>query len=512
MHFSIDGSRRNAAALLGAALAAASLVGVAVADDVSNGLDGSIDAVAEVMPLNSAGAAGITTLYVQPRNGDDKAGCNLTGSSTLSVSIASSNTSVATVSPSSATFESCGDVKTLTVTPGTVLTASTATISVSETGNTTGGTFDLAPATFTVTVTPPPNTAPSVSVAGVTGGASYDKGSVPVATCQVTDAEDGASSFPATLSAITGPYSSDGIGSQTASCSYTDSGGLVASASATYSIVDSSPPEITSVLSPASANGSNGWYTVDVGLDWTVSEPESPSSLATVGCVDQTITADQGPTDYTCSATSAGGSAGPETVTIKRDATPPTNVQFVGGPAAGASYFPTTVPAAPTCTADDATSGVIACQVSGYSTAVGAHTMLATATDDAGHTATAARSYSIRVLTLSGFFQPVDMGSVVNTVKNGSTVPLKFTVADEGVAQTATSIVSSFIARTASCEASTVTDEIELTTTGGTSLRYDTTAAQFIQNWQTPKKPGTCYVVTMTTIDGSSISAKFKLR
>ena len=38
---------------------------------------------------------------------------------------------------------------------------------------------------------------------------------------------------------------------------------------------------------------------------------------------------------------------------------------------------------------------------------------------------------------------------------------------------------------------------VEFTTTGGTSLRYDFTAGQFIQNWKTPKKPGACYQVTM---------------
>ena len=52
----------------------------------------------------------------------------------------------------------------------------------------------------------------------------------------------------------------------------------------------------------------------------------------------------------------------------------------------------------------------------------------------------------------------------------------------------------------------------ELTTTGGTTLRYDSVAGQFIQNWQTPKKPGACYTVTMTTLDRSSISANFKLK
>ena len=69
---------------------------------------------------------------------------------------------------------------------------------------------------------------------------SYDKGSVPDASCQVADAEDGNSTFAAALSAITGPYASDGIGSQTASCSYTDGGGLTAAASQTYSVIDPS--------------------------------------------------------------------------------------------------------------------------------------------------------------------------------------------------------------------------------------------------------------------------------
>jgi len=40
--------------------------------------------------------------------------------------------------------------------------------------------------------------------------------------------------------------------------------------------------------------------------------------------VGQAITTDQAATTYDCSATSTGGSAGPVSVTIKRDATPPT--------------------------------------------------------------------------------------------------------------------------------------------------------------------------------------------
>jgi hypothetical protein len=307
---------RSLGVVVGAAIAAASVVGVASADDISN----DIDAAAEIMPLTVGGPDGTTQLFVTPRNGDGKNGCNLTGSTTLGLSVSSSDTDVATVSPSSLTFGSCGDIKTLTVTPGA---QGTATISVSQTSNNTGGSFNLAPATFTVNVSPPPNTAPTVTVAGVMGGASYSKGAVPAATCQVTDAEDGDSTFPAMLSAVTGPDASDGIGSQTASCSYTDAGGLHAEGSETYSIVDPSPPTIGYTISPANPDGDNGWYTSNVSLAWTVTEPESPNSLDTTGCVDQNITSDQAETTYSCKATSAGGSADAKSVTIKRDATKP---------------------------------------------------------------------------------------------------------------------------------------------------------------------------------------------
>jgi hypothetical protein len=48
--------------------------------------------------------------------------------------------------------------------------------------------------------------------------------------------------------------------------------------------------------------------------------------------------------------------------------------------------------------------------------------------------------------------------------------------------------------------------------TGNTSLRYDTTGAQFIQNWQTPKQANKCYQVRMTALDGSHIDAFFKTK
>jgi hypothetical protein len=397
-------------------------------------------------------------------------------------------------------------------------------------------------------------------------------------------------SFSASASAVSGTVTASIIQNNTTG-SYNNNVSIPITVNQPPPPPDSTPPSISYVIS--GDQGDNGWYTSDVSLTWTVTENESPSSLVKTGCVDQNITADQAATTYSCSASSDGGSAGPVTVTIKRDATAPTGVSgspnrapdnngwynspvgisftgqdatsgiascsssiysgpdgagvslsgnctdnagnqsaavnsssidydataptdiaFVGGPAAESQHYFGGVPPAPTCSANDTTSGLAGCVVTGYSSAVGNHTLTATATDNAGNQSTTQRSYTVLAWTLSGFYQPVDMGgSVFNTVKGGSTVPLKFEVFAGPTELTSTSVVKGFTAKPIACPNGNVTiDEIEFVTSGGTSLRYDTTAGQFIQNWQTPKKPGSCYSVTMETNDGSKISANFLLK
>jgi hypothetical protein len=114
--------------------------------------------------------------------------------------------------------------------------------------------------------------------------------------------------------------------------------------------------------------------------------------------------------------------------------------------------------------------------------------------------------------TLHGFYQPVDMPHVLNTVKGGSTVPLKFEVFAGSTELTDTSAVYSLMYAPMACDATTVQDAIETVATGGTVLRYDFTAGQFVYNWQTPRTPGKCYVVTMTTQDHSTLVALFKTK
>jgi hypothetical protein len=128
----------------------------------------------------------------------------------------------------------------------------------------------------------------------------------------------------------------------------------------------------------------------------------------------------------------------------------------------------------------------------------------------------------------TGFYAPVNMSTtgtrIWNTIKGGQTVPLKFEIfnATSGVEQTSLSVFGSdataqakaFSAPSVSCltgDASS-TDPVEMTTTGGTSLRYDSTAGQFIQNWKTPTAVGSCYAVTLKTVDGTTVGpAYFKI-
>jgi phosphotransferase system IIA component len=117
--------------------------------------------------------------------------------------------------------------------------------------------------------------------------------------------------------------------------------------------------------------------------------------------------------------------------------------------------------------------------------------------------------------SLTGFYQPVDMipVGVLNTIKGGSTVPMKFNIFAGGVENKNVSAILSFQFQEFTCGATgSFEAPIEVTTTGGTSLRYDTTAGQFIENWQTPKPPNKCYQVRMTALDGSHLDAFFKTK
>ena len=98
------------------------------------------------------------------------------------------------------------------------------------------------------------------------------------------------------------------------------------------------------------------------------------------------------------------------------------------------------------------------------------------------------------------------------TVKAGSTVPLKFEIFAGAVERTDTAAVTRLTATAVGCS-SGLDDAIDdLAATGGTSLRYDSTAGQFIYNWQTPNTSNACYVLTLTLRDGITHVADFQMK
>jgi len=265
--------------------------------------------------------------------------------------------------------------------------AGTATFDVYKNWTLSGGTFAGSnPQTFTV----PPRAAQDPATTFSTSG-----------TVSV-DAGHGTGTFTLAVSAFnitndnqTGAKLSDGADSH-----------YQVTVSAPPPPSDTTPPVINYMLTPASPDGNNGWYKSNVTLVWSVSDPES--AFTKTNCVDQNITADQVATTYSCSATSAGGSAGPVNVTIKRDATAP-GVSWTGSITDSASFVYGSVPAEPSCSATDALSGAGACAVSGYGSSVGSHTLTATAYDLAGNSKAETRSYTVDKANAAVVVTPYDV-------------------------------------------------------------------------------------------------------
>jgi len=284
--------------------------------------------------------------------------------------------------------------------------------------------------------------------------------------------------------------------------------------------VDKKAPALVSDGPSANPDGTNGWYKTAVTNGFTATDGGSGFGLS--GALTKSFSQSSGTNEGAAVKIASGvvsdavgnSNSGIDSAAFMIDLSDPSTPTFNGGPAAGSSHYFGDAPAAPTCSSSDVVSGLKDCVVTGYSTAVGTHTMSATATDNAGRTATATRTYEVKSWTFSGFYQPVDMGLIPNLVKGGSTVPLKFELFKGTTELTDTASVNTLSSRVISCGTLTgAPDDIELLATGGTSLRYDATGGQYIYNWQTPKGPvGTCYAVTLSSKDGSSKTAYFKLK
>jgi hypothetical protein len=385
----------------------------------------------------------------------------------------------------------------------TTITTDTGGTTLTCTATSAGGT-----ASQSVTIkrdATPPTISASVLPARPDSGWWNIASGAPTVTYTCNDATSG-------IASCTAPYTFGEGADQTHTGTATDNAGNSASAGVSDIDVDLTAPTISASVSPMRPD--SGWWNIASGAPTVSFEcSDALSGLAGACPADYTFGEGENQSYSQTIYDKAGNSASAGVSDIDVDLTAPTITWSSEEPADGASYYFGAVPAAPTCTASDGLSGVDgACTISGYSTAVGDHTLTATATDKAGNTQTETRTYTVLAWTLKGFYQPVDMNGVLNVVKGGSTVPLKFEIFAGATELTDTAAVKSLTYAQTTCSADAITDEIETVATGGTSLRYDWTAGQFIFNWKTPTTPGKCYRVTMTTQDGSSLQAFFKIK
>lgn len=221
-------------------------------------------------------------------------------------------------------------------------------------------------------------------------------------------------------------------------------GALSATDHVIVTISDGTPPVISYQLTPATPSGSGGWYTGNVMLTWSVTDPQGDAGLTRTGCVDQSITADQPKTPYTCAATSGGGAATPVTVTIARDALAPTIVGAVSPatPDGQAGWYLTAPTVSWSCT--DATSGVASCPApTTLGEGAAPQQVTGAAADRAGHASTATVAGLLVDLldpSVTCPAAPVFLvgatGSLSATVRDETSGPVASTVS--GAANTAT--------------------------------------------------------------------------
>jgi hypothetical protein len=143
---------------------------------------------------------------------------------------------------------------------------------------------------------------------------------------------------------------------------------------------DSTPPVITPTVS--GTLGSNGWYTGDVQVTWSVTDAQS-TITSSAGCGPTTISSDTTGMTLTCSATSAGGTS-QQSVTVKRDATPPAAALEVTAGTAGTNGWYTSDVTVHT-SGSDSISGPVTCTADQQQTAETTGTTFnGSCTNDAG--------------------------------------------------------------------------------------------------------------------------------
>ena len=254
------------------------------------------------------------------------------------------------------------------------------------------------PASFTITVTPQPpppdNTAPTITTPGdFSVEATSGSGATVTYSASASDPDDAVASFgcsPASGTVF-------GLGNTTVTCNASDSHGNDSSASFTVSVVDTIGPVISGVPGNVTTEATSGSGAVVTFTNPTASDAVSgpagvtcsPASGSTFGITTTTVT---------CSATDTHGNTSSASFNVKvQDTTDPviSNVPSDISQEATSSSGRTVTFSTPTATDLGASVPVNCVPGSGSTFAVGETTVVCTATDGAGNSAS--KSFKVTV-------------------------------------------------------------------------------------------------------------------
>jgi hypothetical protein len=361
-------------------------------------------------------------------------------------------------------------------------------------GNTATGGFDV-----TVRDTTPPSlvapealTAEATSAGGAAVTFAATAGDIVDGDVDVTCSTPSGSTFP--------------LGRTEVSCTATDEAGNTGRATFPVDVVDTTAPELSVPAAVvAEATGPDG---AEVG--WTASATDLVDGAVAVTCTPAAgSTFALGTTTVNCSAADerGNGGAGSFTVEVVDTTAPVVLVADVATTATGNSkakvdYTASATdlvdgPLVPTCTPG-----------SGTEFTVGRTTVNCHATD--GHDNTGRASATVAVTyDFRGFHRPVDNPTVLNQVKAGQAIPVKFGLGSyQGMAIFAAGHPAS---GRIECSTAAPVDPVDQTVTAGSSsLTYDSGTSSYHYVWKTDKAwAGTCRRLVLTTADGVTHDALF---
>ena len=293
------------------------------------------------------------------------------------------------------------------------------------------------------------------------------------------------------------------LGSSTVTCSATDAHGNTGSNSFAVHVVDTTAPVVAShanlTAEATSAAGAAVTYSkpsASDAVDGSVSVNCAPASGSTFAL---------GTTTVNCSATDAHGNTGYGSFSVTVvDTTGPAiaahaDITAIATSASGA-VVTYTLP-----TATDLVDGIrpVTCTpVSGSTFALGWTTVNCSSIDTRGNTGTS--SFKVTVsYNFSGFFRPVDNLPIINVVKAGQAIPVKFSLGGNmGLNIFAAGYPAS---GSIVCTNGPVDAVEETLTAGGSSLSYDATTGQYIYVWKSDKAwAATCRQLVVKLADGTS--------